>query len=137
MNWLKIDGKKWDIKVLGISENFNILYAEGTGRTLAEGSPMVQIPLGTFYGHKITVAPNKANLAEFDRLFNYIAIPRSEGMDVEAVHDQKTMKYKAYVSSGERKVKRIKEDIYGDIQATYYEAFDINFIPIKAQVIPE
>lgn len=137
MNWLKIDGKKWDIRVLDISENFSILYAEGTGRTLAPGAPMVQIPLGTFYGHKITVSANKSNLAEFDRLYDYISLPRSDGMDVEAVHGQKTIKYRAYVSSGERKIKRIKEDVYGDIESAHYEAFEINFIPMEAQVLPE
>ena len=136
MKWLKIDGKEWDVRVLDIVENFNILYSDNTGRTISRGARMVLDPLGTFYGHKITVARKKGEINEFDKLFNYISQPRYDGMNVEAVHDQTTISYDAYVSTGERKVLKIQENVDGEIKQVDYDAYEINFIAMEAQVKP-
>jgi hypothetical protein len=96
------------------------------------GARMVLDPLGTFYGHKITVARRKGEINEFDKLFDYISKPRYDGMFVEAVHGQDTISYDAYVSNGERTVKRIDEKEC----VVYYDAFDINIVPMEAQVLP-
>lgn len=134
MNWLKINNRTWDVTVLAIEENFNILYSENTGRTLAAGARMSLDPLGTFYGHKITVAPKASNRAEFDDLFNFVSQPRYDGIAVEAVHGQNSsISYDAYVSNGSRSVRRLDPDT-GKV---FYDAMEINIIPMEAQVRPE
>ena len=54
MDLVKIGGKVYDVLVTELSENFNILYSENTGRTMSAGARMTLDPLGTFYGHKVT-----------------------------------------------------------------------------------
>lgn len=132
MDWLKINGRVWDVEVLAISENFNILYSDNTGRTIAPGARMVLDPLGTFYGHKVTVGVKKGEVNEFDKLFDYISQPRYDGIAVEAVHGQKTIAYDAYISNGERTVKRIDTEN----EVVYYDVFEMNIIPMEAQVKP-
>ena len=107
MEWLKIGGKEWNVNVLSISENFTILYTGNTGRTISVGARMTLDPLGTFFGHKVTVGRRKDDFDEFDELFDFISKPRFDGVEIEIVHGQKTISYDAYISSGERKVKRI------------------------------
>ena len=137
MKWFKIDGKEWNVNVIEISESFSILYSENTGRTMAKGAPLTLDPLGTFWGHKMVVGRKRGEVNDFDKLFNYIAIPRYDGMTVVLPHDQKTMQYKAYVSTGERKVKRIIEEVDGEIKEVIYDTYPINFIATEAQVLPE
>ena len=132
MKWLKINGREWNVKVLAISENFNILYSENTGRTMSQGARMTLDPLGTFYGHKITVGRKQGQINEFDRLFDYVSQPRYDGIKVEAVHGQTTITYDAYISSGERKVVRIDTEN----EVVYYDTFDLNIVPMEAQVKP-
>lgn len=132
MKWLKINNREWNVSVLAISENFNILYSENTGRTLANGARMSLDPIGTFYGHKITVARKRGEINEFDELFDFISQPRYDGIWVEAVHGQSTIRYEAYISNGQREVVRIDEQN----EVVYYDSFDINIVPMEAQVLP-
>ena len=132
MNVLIIDGRVWNVDILAITESFNILYSDNTGRTTTKGARMILDPLGTFYGHKITVARKHGDVNEFDELFDYISQPRYDGMSVEAIHGQKTISYDAYISNGERKVKRIDKEN----EIVYYDAYDINIIAMEAQVKP-
>ena len=132
MEWLKIGGKEWNVNVLSISENFTILYTENTGRTISVGARMTLDPLGTFFGHKVTVGRRKDDFDEFDELFDFISKPRFDGVEIEIVHGQKTISYDAYISSGERKVKRIDNKN----KKVYYDTFEIEIIPMEAQLIP-
>lgn len=137
MKWFKLDGKEWNVRVLEISESFNILYSENTGRTMAQGAPMTLDPLGTFWGHKITVGRKKGEENEFDKLFNYTSVPRYDGMTVVLPHDQTTIQYTAYTSTGERKIKKIIEEVDGEIKEVIYDTYQINFVATEAQVLPE
>ena len=132
MEWLKIGGKEWNVNVLSISENFTILYTGNTGRTISVGARMTLDPLGTFFGHKVTVGRRKDDFDEFDELFDFISKPRFDGVKIEIVHGQKTISYDAYISSGERKVKRIDNKN----KKVYYDTFEIEIIPMEAQLIP-
>lgn len=132
MDYVKIGGKVWDVVVTEITENFNILYSENTGRTMSVGAKMSLDPLGTFYGHKVTFQRKQGKEAEYDKLFDYISKPRYDGISVEIVHNQKTISYKAYVSNGERTLKRIDKKT----NKVYWEKFSANIIPMEAQVIP-
>ncbi len=132
MDFLKIDGRSYKVLVTAIEESFNILYSENTGRTMSQGARMVLDPLGTFFGHKVTVQRKQGYEKEFDALYDYVSRPRYDGISVEIVHDQTTIKYDAYISNGNRSLKTItKEDVvkWGELQ--------LNIVPMEAQVIPE
>lgn len=132
MNIIKIDGRVYDVLVTEISENFNILYSDQTGRTISTGARMFLDPLGTFYGHKITFMRKNGKEREYDALFEYLSKPRNTGILINAVHGQDSIEYEAYVSSGERALKRIDPNT-GKV---FWDAFSANFIPIEAQVKP-
>ena len=130
MNIVKIDGKIYDVLVTELSENFNILYSENTGRTMSVGARMSLDPLGTFYGHKVTFNRKQGYEKEFDELYSHIRAPRIDGLNIEIVHNQDTIKYDAYISSGERKLKRV------DIKTgkVYWDSLSVNIVPMEAQV---
>lgn len=130
---VKIDGKQYNVLVMELSENFNILYSQNTGRTMSTGARMTLDPLGTFYGHTVTFGRRKGYEAEYDALFDDISRPRYDGIAVEIVHGQSTLAYDAYISNGQRAVKRIDPNT-GKV---YWDRMSVNIIPMEAQVIPE
>lgn len=132
MDYVKIGGKAYDVLVVELSENFNILYSENTGRTISTGARMTLDPLGTFFGHKITFARKNGKEAEYDRLFDFVSQPRYDGIPVEIVHNQTTISYDAYISQGERALKRIDEKT-GKV---YWDKFSVNVVPMEAQILP-
>ena len=132
MDYVKIGGKVWDVLVTEITESFTILYSENTGRTMSQGAGMTLDPLGTFYNHKITFMRKQNELDEYDELFDFLSMPRYDGINVDIVHNQKTLKYKAYVSQGERALKRID----AKTNKVYWDKFSANFIAMEAQVLP-
>ena len=133
MNYCVIDGKKYDVIVTAIEESFSILYAESTGRTSSPGARMTLIPLGTFFSHKVTFKRSKDNFREFDKLYDFLTVPRYDGFEIEIVHNQTTIKYDAYVSQGSRTLKQIAEKI----KRVLWGELSVNFIPMEAQVLPE
>ena len=133
MNYCAIDGRIYDVIVTSIEESFTILYTENTGRTSSRGARMTLDPLGTFFSHKVTFKRSKENYQEFDELYNYLTVPRYDGMMIEMAHNQKTIKYEAYVSQGARKLQLI----YAQLKKILWGELTINFVPMEAQVLPE
>jgi hypothetical protein len=133
MDIIKIDGISYDVIVTELSENFNILYSENTGRVLETGATMVLDPLGTFIGHKIKFQRKHGQEKAYDYLYDYLMQPKSIGISVEIVHNQEKIIYDAYVSQGERALKKI-DKLTG---RAYWGEFAVNIIPMKAQVLPQ
>ena len=133
MNYCAIGGRVYDVLVTSIEESFTILYTENTGRTSSKGARMTLDPLGTFFSHKVTFKRSKENYQEFDELYNYLTVPRYDGMMIEMAHNQKTIKYEAYVSQGVRKLQLI----YAQLKKILWGELTVNFVPMEAQVLPE
>lgn len=134
MEYVRIGDRDWSVLVTEISENFNILYGDGTGRTVGVGAEMSLNPLGTFYGYKITFARKRGYEKQYDELFDYISKPRTDGIKFNIVHNQALWNepFYGYISSGERTLKRIDEKT----NKVYWAELSVNIIPMKAQVIP-
>ena len=132
MDYFKIDGRNYDVLVTSIEESFNILYSENTGRTMSQAARMTLDPLGTFFGHKVAVKRKQGYEAEFDALYDYVSQPRYDGISVEIVHDQTTIKYDAYISNGARHLSKITKD-----GAIHWGELQLNIVPMEAQVLPE
>lgn len=133
MDYVKIGGKVWDVLVTEITESFSILYSENTGRTMSQGAGMTLDPLGTFFNHKVTFARKQGHERQYDALYDFISIPRYDGIPVEIVHNQTTLSYMAYISQGERALKRIDTKT----NKVYWDKFSVNIVPMEAQVLPE
>ena len=133
MEIFKINGKTYNVRVMAVEENFTILYSDNTGRTLGIGAGMSLDPLGTFYGHKITVKRIRGSEADFDRLYNLVSRPVDDGWDVEIVHNQETISYRAYISNGTRALRAIDPQNNN----VYWDSLQLNIVPMKAQVLPE
>lgn len=132
-NWVKIDGKSYNVRVLDISRSFSVLNKEeNTGRTLGPGAPMTLDPLGTFITYKITFARKHGKEKSLDELWEKLLQPTAIGVKLEVVYNQTTIKYRAYVSSGSQKLKSIDETN----NVVYWDVLEAEFIPMKAQVLP-
>lgn len=127
---VQIGGRYWNVRILSITEGFEIKQSDNYGRTIAEGAPEVLDPLGTYYTHTIVFARKKGYISEFDNLFNFVSLPRFDGVPVKLVHGQGSIEYEARFEVGERVTKRIweKEGIVD------WETFELKVIPIRAQV---
>lgn len=133
MDYVVINGKSYDVIVESLNETFDITHSENAGRTIAPGAPMVLDPLGTFIGHQITFRRKPGHEKAYDELFEMLYQPRYEGLPVKIVHGQSTISYDAYVSTGERALKRI-DTSSGKV---YWGEFSVKITPTEAQVLPE
>lgn len=132
MDYFKINGRAYDVFVLDLEESFTILYSGNTGRTMAEKATMVLDPIGTFYGHTVTVAKKQGKEEEYDELWDFLSKPRDKGVPVEVAHNQSTIAYDAYVSNGTRKLKRITKTDMVD-----WGEMSINIVPMEAYEVME
>ena len=148
MKWFKINGIEYKVRVFEPKESFTILYSENTGRTLSVGAPMVLDPLGTFFNYTLTVGAIKGEEDSFESLWDFLSTPKSDALLVVLPRSRKTLwtttdengeeveGFYAYVSTGQRGIKKIIEDANGELKDVIYETFSINFVATKAQVTP-
>jgi hypothetical protein len=127
MDICKIGGKEYSVVVVGITETFTKLYTENTGRTI--GGTMNLDCIGTFYGHRVEIARKRGFEADFDELYDLVSEPTNDGIPVKMVHNQESIDYEAYISSGQRKVIRIDEKS----EKVYWDRLSLTLIPMEAQ----
>ena len=127
MDICKIGEREYSVVVVGITETFTKLYTENTGRMA--GGKMNLDCIGTFYGHKVEIARKAGFEASFDELYDLLSLPTNEGIPVKMVHNQTSIEYEAYISSGERAVKRIDNKT----QKVYWDKLSFTLIPMEAQ----
>lgn len=128
MDICKIGEREYAVIVVSIKETFTKLYTENTGRTM--GGKMNLDCIGTFYGHNVVVQRKAGNEADFDELFDLVSLPTNEGIPVKMVHNQNSIEYEAYISNGERNVKKV--DLANN--KVYWDKLSITLIPMEAQV---
>jgi hypothetical protein len=128
MDICKIGEKEYSVIVVSIKETFTKLFTENTGRTLSSKARMHLDCLGTFYGHTVVIARKAGYEDDFDELFDLISEPTNEGIPVKMAHNQTHIEYEAYISNGERTVKRVDEKK----QKIYWDKMSINIIPMEA-----
>ena len=133
MDYVKIGGKVWDVLVTEIREGFSILYSSNSGRTMSKKARMTLDPLGTFYDYKVTFQRKEGKEAEYDQFFDYVSTPRYDGTPVEIVHNQETLSFDAYISQGERMLKRI-DLTTGKV---FWDKLSLSIVPMEAQVSPD
>lgn len=147
MKWFKIDGKEYDVRIFEPKESFSILYTENTGRTLDIGAPIFLDPVGTFFNYSLTVGAKKGKEGDFENLWRYVSVPRSEpmlfvfpkssyGYWETTENGGKKIGFYAYVSNGERGIKKILEKENGELKSVEYDSFSLNFIAVRAQEVP-
>lgn len=129
MDICKIGEKEYSVIVSNITETFTKLYTENTGRTLGSGARMNLDCLGTFYGHQIELMRKNGYETDFDELYDLVSLPTNDGIPVKMAHNQTSIEYEAYISSGERAVKRFDEK-RGKI---YWDKLSLTLIPMEAQ----
>ena len=132
MDYVKIGGKAYDVIVTNIERNFEILQSSNAGATLAPGARETLDPLGTRIGHKITFKRKSGNEKEFDDLWDFVIQPRFDGVWVDIVYNQDTLKYEARFVSGNQQLKKIDPVT----KRVYWGELVLDIVPIEAQVKP-
>ena len=133
MNLVKIDGREYDVLVMDIQRSFEIRQSENAGQTLAMGRREVLDPVGTYIPYTVTFKRKQGREAEFDRLWDTVITPRYDGVPVEIIYNQTTIKYDAKFVSGSQPLKRIDPIT----KKVYWGNLTLNIEPVQAQVLPE
>lgn len=132
MDYVKIGGKAYDVIVTNIERNFEILQSSNAGATLAPGARETLDPLGTRIGHKITFKRKPGYEKEFDELWDFVIQPRFDGVWVDIVYNQDTLKYEARFVSGNQQLKKIDPVT----KKVYWGELVLDIVPVEAQVKP-
>lgn len=132
MNVLKINGKVYDVLITGLSRSFAINQSENSGKTLSNGARIVLDPLGTEIGYIVTVHRKRGYEKEYDNLWDFVIQPRYNGVPVEVVYNQTTISFDAYFTTGSQSLKKFDDKT----NKVYWDSFDIEIMPMEAQVKP-
>ena len=127
----KIDGVSYDVLITAIAETFNVVEGANSGTALYRQRAIRDL-LGVKIGHSITFAPDNDPEA-FDTLTNYLFGSVRPYVELEVVHNQKTISYQAAYNTGTRMVRHIDDD--NDV--VYWDELTVEFRPMENQVNPE
>jgi len=130
MTYCKINGTSFDVTVAmsALEESFSVLDGENAGRVMT--GTMVRDIIGTYIQHKVTFFNGKSQ-SDFDALWDFL-IEHSvdDYVNVQMADGQTSIAYKAYYTSGTRKLK------HSDGETNSWDEIEVTFIPIEAQVKP-
>ena len=127
----KIDGKSFDALVTAIGERFEVVEGANSGTAIYRQREIRDI-LGVKIGHSVTFAPDNDPEA-FDELTEYLFGSIRPSVEIEVVHNQKTISYEAAYNTGSRNVSHIDED--NDV--IYWDELTVDFRPIENQINAE
>ena len=127
----KIDGVSYDVLITAIAETFNVVEGSNSGIALYRQREIRDLA-GVKIGHSITFAPDSDPEA-FDALTSYLFGAVRPYVELEVVHNQKTISYQAAYNTGSRRVRHI-DDVNGIV---YWDELTVEFRPMENQVNPE
>lgn len=133
MNYFEVNGKSYDVIVTNIQRSAKIMQSENAGVTIGSGAEEILDPIGTFVSYSVTVKRRKGYEKEFDELWDILTRPIYDGVFVNIVYNQSTIKFKAKFSVDAQSIERIDKKT-GKV---YWGEMNINIVPTKAQVLPE
>lgn len=132
MSYCKLNGTSFDVNIAisAYKRKLNILHGESAGRVLS--GTMILDPLGAYLGREITFFRKGNNYAALDALWDFLVAHSMDknGVLLEAADGQSTISYEAYYTSASRKLRRVYNGV------NYWDALDVNFIPMDPQVTP-
>lgn len=128
LSLVKIDGRSFDVLVVGIQETFNVVEGENSGTSLFRDRKIRDMK-GIKIGHNITFSPDHDPEA-FDELVEYLFGSLREYVTIEAVHGQKTISYEAEYHTGSQDVTYIddRREFVG------WSNLTVSFVPMECQV---
>ena len=132
-DYVKLGNKLYNVRVIGLERSFKIKQSSNSGTALAVGSPEILDPLGTFISYKVTFAPIVGYESDYDKLWELVIYPYTDGIDVDIVYNQTKIQFKAQIQqSGWQQLKKINRDsgknCWGELP--------LELTPLKAQVLP-
>ena len=128
---LKIDGVEYDVDVYcdELEESFEKMSGEDSGRT-QDGKMWIDM-IGTFYNYTLHISRKPGStLDAYDALFSVLSAPVGFNT-IEVPHNQGTLSFEAYITSGSRKLLR---QIDGK---NYWGDLSIHFIAREPQRRPQ
>lgn len=133
-SYIKINGILFDvgIAISKYNRNFNVLDGDNAGRVMT--GRMVRDIIGTYIGHKVTVfrkGDSEQARQALDDFWDYLVTHSVDGsVMLEAADGQTTLSYEAYYTSASQDIEKVSNGV------NYWGEFEVNFIPMDAQVRP-
>lgn len=127
---VKIDGVTYDAAVTAIAETFNVLEGHNTGTALYRQREIRDLT-GIKIGHTVTFAADNDPEA-FDALCDHLFGTVREYVELEIVHNQKTISYQAAYNTGSRRVAHIDDNT----DTVYWDELTVEFRPMETQISP-
>lgn len=103
MGLFTIDGRSFDVAVVSLKQNFEVLDGPNAGRTM--DARMHRDILGTFYNYTIEVDLAQLNRADADALFNIVSAPVDSHV-CAFPHGQESLTQDMYIAKGSRELFR-------------------------------
>lgn len=104
----------------GLTRKFNKLSDSSSGRT-QDGSMHINL-IGTYFNYTLTLRrPPTCSMADWDKVWNIVSY-NEPWTQITMPYNQGTITYDAYITSGEQKLRYIKNG------KTYWDSIDLEFI---------
>lgn len=119
MGLFTIDGHAFDVAVVSLKQNFEVLDGPNAGRTM--DARMHRDVLGVFYNYTIEVDLSQLNRDAADALFDIVSSPADSHV-CTFPHNQTTITQDMYIAKGSRELLRQYRD------CNYWGALSWNYI---------